>query len=83
MNAVKEYLVVLSYVLTPLVVIPVFVRMVTNSVMIITLVLILMSALLKIMEDVNKSVTILMVAITVPVLLDIFWIIMITFALVK
>ena len=77
MNVVKEYLVVLSYVLIPLVVIPVSVRMDLNSLMIITLVLILMSVLLMITEDVNKSVIIQMVAITVPVLLDTFCIIMI------
>ena len=78
MNAVKEFLVVLSYVLTLLVVIPVPVIMVINSVMIITLVLILMSVALMIMEDVNKPVVILMAAIIVPVSLDTLWMIMIT-----
>ena len=70
MNAVKESLVVLSYVLTLLVVTLVLVVMVINSVMIITLALILMSAAFMIMEDVNKPVAILMVVIIVPVSLD-------------
>ena len=73
MNAVQIILIVPSYVLAILVATLALVGMDTNSVMmIITLVLILMSALLMIMEDVNKSVIIQMVAITVPVLLDIF-----------
>ena len=72
MNAVQIILDVLSYVLAILVATLVFVRMDTNSVMIITLVLILMSALLRTMEDVKISVIIQMVAITVPVLLDTF-----------
>ena len=70
MNAVKESLVVLSYVLTLLVVTLVLVVMVINSVMIITLALILRSVVLMIMEDVSKSATILMVVIIVPVSLD-------------
>ena len=78
MNAVKESLVVLSYVLTVLVVTLVLVIMVINLVMIITLALILMSVALMIMEDVNKPVVILMVVIIVPVSLDTLWMTMIT-----
>ena len=78
MNAVKESLVVLSYVLTVLVVTLVLVVMVINSVMIITLALILRSVVLMIMEDVNKPVVILMVVIIVPVSLDTLWMTMIT-----
>ena len=83
MNAVKEFLVALSYVLTLLVVIPVPVIVVIHSVMIITLVLILMSVALMIMEDVNKPVLILMVAIIVPVSLDTLWMIITITALVS
>ena len=72
MNAVQIILDVLSYVLAILVATLVLVGMDTNSVMIIKLVLISMSALLMTMEDVKISVIILMVAITVPVLLDTF-----------
>ena len=66
MNAVKEPLVVLSYVLTLLVVIPVPVIMVINSVMIITLALILMSVAL-IMVDVITTVSTHKEAISVSV----------------
>ena len=70
MNAVKESLIVRTYVLTVLVVILVLVIMAINSLMIITIAVILMSVVLMIMEDVNKPVTILMVVIIVPVSLD-------------
>ena len=66
MNAVKESLVVLSYVLTLLVVILVLVVMVINSVMIITLALILMSVAL-IMVDVITTVSTHQEAISVSV----------------
>ena len=69
MNAVKEPLVVPNYVLTLLVVIPVFVIMVINSKMI-TFVLILMSVV-KRMEDVNKHVQTLLEVLLVLVPVDI------------
>ena len=69
MNAVKEPLAVPNYVLTPLVVIPVFVIMVINSKMI-TLVLILMSVAMR-MEDVNKHVQTLLEVLLVLVPVDI------------
>ena len=80
----ERILVVLSYVLAILMAVTlVLVRMDTNSVMIITLVLILMSALLMTTEDVNKSVIILMVAIIAPVCLHTFSVLIIRTVQVK
>ena len=70
MNAVKEFLVVLNYVLTLMAVTFVHVIMAINSVMMLTFVLILMSVLM-IMEDVNKPVQTQLEVLFVPVLMDI------------
>ena len=70
MNAVKEPLVVLSYVLTLLVVTLVLAVMVINSVMIITIAPISMSVIL-IMVDVNKFVQTLLEALLALVLMGI------------